>query len=266
MREFGVNDEELATFFSRVTPHLDERQRRVLAGSLARTLGRGGIVAVAEATGGQQFEQLTADAGYFSADNVAVTEDQHIDAYIAAGSDQWRQASGQALFGKGQFTYDAATNTYRCPAAQILPWHRARTERVGGGASRIVDVYRADRATCAACPLNSQCLTPKQSVKVITRGPDDGLRDAMKAKVRSEAGDAIYRTRKGQVEPAFGIIKETMGFRQFSLRGLTNVTGEWALICMTYNLRKIGQKIRRIAHKTGEIGIIAHRRAAYAAQ
>ncbi|MGC8513154.1 MAG: ISAzo13 family transposase [Acidimicrobiales bacterium] len=46
-----VTDEGLATFFSRVNPHLDERQGRVLAGSAARALGRGGIVAVAEATG-----------------------------------------------------------------------------------------------------------------------------------------------------------------------------------------------------------------------
>ncbi len=51
MREFVVGGEDLATFFSRVNPHLDERQRRVLAGSIARALGRGGIVAVAEATG-----------------------------------------------------------------------------------------------------------------------------------------------------------------------------------------------------------------------
>ena len=223
------------------------------------------IEAVAEATGGQQFDQLTADAGYFSADNGAATEEHHIDAYIAAGPDQWRQASGQILFGKGRFTYDAESNTYRCPAEQVLPWHRARTESVGGGEFRIVDVYRADCATCGACPLKGQCLTPKQSVKVITRGSDDGLRDAMKMKVRAEAGEAIYRTRKGQVEPAFGIIKETLGFRQFSLRGMTTVAGEWALVCMTYNIRKIGQKIQRIAHDTGEIGTIARLRAAHAA-
>ena len=51
MREFVVGDEDLATLFSRVNPHLNERQRRVLAGSVARALGRGGIVGVAEATG-----------------------------------------------------------------------------------------------------------------------------------------------------------------------------------------------------------------------
>ena len=51
MREFVVTDERLATLFSTAMPHLDERQRRILAGAAARSLGRGGIAAVAEATG-----------------------------------------------------------------------------------------------------------------------------------------------------------------------------------------------------------------------
>lgn len=51
MREFVVTDEALTVMLSTVLPHLDERQRRVIAGSAARVLGRGGIAAVAEATG-----------------------------------------------------------------------------------------------------------------------------------------------------------------------------------------------------------------------
>ncbi len=51
MREFVLTDERLSTMLSTVLPHLDERQRRIMAGSAARALGRGGIVAVAEATG-----------------------------------------------------------------------------------------------------------------------------------------------------------------------------------------------------------------------
>ncbi len=50
MREFVVDDERLATLLTTVMPHLDERQRRILAGAAARSLGRGGIAAVAEAT------------------------------------------------------------------------------------------------------------------------------------------------------------------------------------------------------------------------
>jgi transposase len=51
VREFVVTDERLAILLTTVMPHLDERQRRVLAGSAARSLGRGGIAAVAEAAG-----------------------------------------------------------------------------------------------------------------------------------------------------------------------------------------------------------------------
>ena len=50
LREFVLTDEALATMLSTVLPHLDERQRRIVAGSTARLVGRGGIVAVAEAT------------------------------------------------------------------------------------------------------------------------------------------------------------------------------------------------------------------------
>jgi transposase len=58
-------------------------------------------------------------------------------------------------------------------------------------------------------------------------------------KLRTEAGKAIYRLRKSTVEPVFGIIKEAMGFRQFSLRGLAAAAGEWNLVCLAYNLKRL---------------------------
>ncbi len=70
----------------------------------------------------------------------------------------------------------------------------------------------------------------------------------MAYKLKTEVGKAIYRLRKSTVEPVIGIIKETMGFRQFSLRGQEAVSGEWSLVCLAYNLKRIhillsGQKI-----------------------
>ena len=61
----------------------------------------------------------------------------------------------------------------------------------------------------------------------------------MAYKLRTQAGQAIYRLRKSTVEPVFGIIKEVMGFRQFSLRGLAAATGEWSLVCLAYNLKRL---------------------------
>lgn len=53
------------------------------------------------------------------------------------------------------------------------------------------------------------------------------------------AGKAAYAIRKQTVEPVFGIIKSVMGFRQFSLRGLRKVTGEWNLVCLAWNVKRM---------------------------
>jgi transposase len=61
----------------------------------------------------------------------------------------------------------------------------------------------------------------------------------MKDKLTTAEGKAAYRRRKAIVEPVFGWVKRVVGFRQFSLRGLTNVTGEWNLVCLATNLRRM---------------------------
>ena len=60
----------------------------------------------------------------------------------------------------------------------------------------------------------------------------------MAYKLRTEIGRAIYRLRKCTVEPVIGIIKEVLGFRQFSLRGLAAAAGEWCLVCLAFNLKR----------------------------
>ena len=66
-----------------------------------------------------------------------------------------------------------------------------------------------------------------------------GLLEQMKQKLKTEAGQALYRMRKAIVEPVFGQIKEWRGFRRFLLRGLQKVRAEWKLICLTHNLLKL---------------------------
>jgi transposase len=61
----------------------------------------------------------------------------------------------------------------------------------------------------------------------------------MARKLQTKAGAAIYATRKGIVEPVLGQIKHARGFRQFLLRGLEKVRGEWALVCTTHNVLKL---------------------------
>lgn len=68
---------------------------------------------------------------------------------------------------------------------------------------------------------------------------DASLIVKMAYKLRTDIGKRIYGLRKSTVEPAIGIIKETLGFRQFSLRGLLAAAGEWCLVCLAYNLKRL---------------------------
>ena len=58
-------------------------------------------------------------------------------------------------------------------------------------------------------------------------------------KLRTQAGKAIYKLRKSTVEPVFGTIKETLGFRHFHLRGLEKVSIEWDIVTLAYNLKRL---------------------------
>jgi hypothetical protein len=61
----------------------------------------------------------------------------------------------------------------------------------------------------------------------------------MKHRLRTQAGRKLYAKRKSTVEPVFGIIKAVMGFRQFLLRGIEYVQGEWDLVCIAWNLKRL---------------------------
>jgi transposase len=61
----------------------------------------------------------------------------------------------------------------------------------------------------------------------------------MARKLRTKAGRKRYKKRKGIVEPAFGWIKNVLGFRSFSMRGLPKAAGEWNLVCLAINLRRM---------------------------
>ena len=61
----------------------------------------------------------------------------------------------------------------------------------------------------------------------------------MTRRLKTGAGRAAYALRKSTVEPVFGIIKSVMGFRQFLTRGLDNVQGEWTLVCLAWNLKRM---------------------------
>jgi hypothetical protein len=63
--------------------------------------------------------------------------------------------------------------------------------------------------------------------------------EAMAYRLRTPEGKKLYALRKHTPEPVFGIIKSVLGFRQFLLRGLDNVKGEWTLVTLAWNMKRM---------------------------
>ena len=80
----------------------------------------------------------------------------------------------------------------------------------------------------------------QQRFEAAPEAPDDPTPvEAMAHRLKTPAGRARYALRKQTPEPVFGIIKSALGFRQFSLRGLAGARGEWSLVTMAWNIKRL---------------------------
>jgi transposase len=79
----------------------------------------------------------------------------------------------------------------------------------------------------------------KKTGQLAVNAPQGPAAQRMRQRLNDPADQARYRKRSGMVEPVFGMIKATLGYRCFLLRGLQKVKGEWAMICTAFNLLKL---------------------------
>jgi transposase len=177
-------------------------------------------------------EKASADAGYFSAPNIEAAQKSKVDAYIAAVK-EGKQANNP--YDKTNFRYDPETDTYICPAGKVLKLKA--TQHADDPNKQTKWIYECQE--CQECPFQKDCAKGKSGKRTITRSESDPIREAMRTKVQSDEGKAIYRQRKAIVEPAWGEMKEVQGFRQFHLRGEAKVEGEFVLLALSYNFRKL---------------------------
>jgi transposase/IS5 family transposase len=212
---------------------------------------------------------VTADAGYFSDDNVAALHERGIPALIADNGMRQRdqrfadQAKHKA---KGEVLYDkrAATKpiklfkpedfefhdgtTASCPAGKTLTGTGATYGQRGHRFQR----YEADAGDCASCALRRQCLrNPKarrgrQVARFERRQAHvDDPSARMRSAIDSPRGRALYSRRIATVEPVFANIRHHKRMSRFTLRGKAKVSTQWQLYCLVHNIEKIATQAMR---------------------
>lgn len=180
--------------------------------------------------------RYTGDAGYHNLDDLEELENNNIDAIIADPNPNHRSIKSKPTsktiilkeerqIERNDFIYHPDENCYECPAGDKLMPVKNKGKST---------VYRA--SLCEGCQLSKYCLGSKKKIKQIHRSHKEDVAERMSKRLQTEQAKQRMKMRATSVEPVFGNLKHNLKFRRFSLRGLTNVRGEFNLMCIGHNL------------------------------
>lgn len=185
-------------------------------------------LAAKQALGVEELE-VVADCGYHNAAKVKQCGEAKITAFVPAVESS--KNANQGLYTKLDFRYDPERDAYLCPNKQWLEFFTQSRDK-----GQEVRYYGNARA-CRECPLRAQCTRSKTDGRRIARRVDEPWAEAMEERVK--ARPELQQQRKCVVEHPFGTMKRAMDFGYFLLKGLEKVRGEFSLMALSYNLRRV---------------------------
>lgn len=189
--------------------------------------------------------KVVADAGYYSAPQVAVCDSAGIETYVPANRHTSGQSKGnKAVYPKEAFRFDPLRDSYRCPGGQELV---RKGQALHDGLMRIE--YNNIKA-CRSCPLRADCTQDRY--RRIYRSTDEAAVERLAQRV-NRCPELIAK-RKTIVEHVFGTLRH-WGQDEFLTKGLAAVRAEFSLSCLAYNLRRMLQLVS--LQKLGETVVAA---------
>jgi transposase len=196
------------------------------------------MIKTTEAITGEEVRELIADSGYSSYDNYEYLCNKKKEGYIP---DQYFEKVKQGEYRKPEkkyhkenFTYDKERDLYICPEGKELQFYKERDSEKGA-IPRKQWLYKGSE--CLRCSVSSQCT--KAKYRTIAREKREPLLEQMRQRLFTNEGKRRLHKRLYTVEPVFGHLKHNLGYKHFLLRTLEKVRGEFKLMCIGYNLRKM---------------------------
>jgi len=192
-----------------------------------------------ETNAGDRPEEVLADSGYSSYENFQYLEEKGIEGYIP---DQEMESIRKGTcrnpeFQKSRFRYNEADDTYTCPMGKSLTY-KGLMKRGGHPDIRI---YRCKE--CPNCERKTECTKAEQ--RTISLDPRECLMQKMRERLDTKEGRQKYAKRKYIVEPIFGDMKYNRNMRNLLLRSKLKAKGEFLIMCIAHNLRKIAKHLTK---------------------
>jgi len=172
---------------------------------------------------------ILADGGYANAAQLSEAQRCGYDVVTPPPS-AWRDTSNP--YHASRFRHDPARQVVVCPQGRELPLHHVRQKSVGP-----VEIYRSAKV-CKDCPVRALCTRDRHG-RSIDIQPGHAAVVACHQRWQRPSTAELYALRAPTIEPVFAQIKQQMGFRRWTVRGLQNVRSQWAMLATTWNLRVI---------------------------
>jgi transposase len=186
---------------------------------------------------GEMPQQTVVDGGYISRKNIM--ELSGLSDLIGPpnvldndAKERQRRLGIADAFATEMFLYDAASNTFQCPAGkQLKPESKRR------GIGKVDHLYKARAADCEGCPHKGQCC-PTVKQRRVTRVEEDEAVARFRKKMKGDDAKATYKTRSPLAEFPNCWLKQKFGLRRFHVRGLAKVGAELLWHVIAYNLQQ----------------------------
>jgi radical SAM protein with 4Fe4S-binding SPASM domain len=191
----------------------------------------------------KQGYKALADAGYHTGQQLKDAADQNVITYVSPLEPKTVKDENELKFTKDRFIYDPQNDVYTCPNQQKLTtngtWYEHNAIRIGQAPKKYKQ-YTLSSKTCKECPFAEKCQGNRAKQwhgKSIERTEFD---DAVEANLkRITENKATYQQRKEIIEHPFGTIKRSYGYTYTLLKTKKKVAGEFALIYLCYNIRRV---------------------------
>jgi IS5 family transposase len=181
---------------------------------------------------GQTAEQTVADAGYLATTQLAEAEQKKYS--VLVNLQEPLQDAKDQPYHASRFIYDAAKDQCICPRGEALSFDGTKLRNKVEAYS--VRIYRCQ--SYETCPVRWQC-SSSQSGRTVQIHPKYDALVRQREKHRSEAMRTLLKQRGSTVEPVFGWVKETMGFRRWTFKGVEKVRTQWLTLCTAMNLLRL---------------------------
>jgi transposase len=181
----------------------------------------------------------------------------------AAGRKGGRGKRKEKRFGKEQFPWDEARQSYRCPQGHLLQLGRIRKKAREPGEYVEVQEYRCGKEHCQQCPQAKQCTSHPEKGRTVERMVGQELLDEVAERMRTKEGKEEYQKRKQTVEPRHGDMRTHRGLEQFRGYGQRGAESQVGLLVLAQNgLALLTARKKRKAPQTSDPGTPAptHRR------